>query len=79
MPRREMISRRASRTLVSRMGKVSKERPVDGRSFRSPPLWIHVSQAGRWLLSPREARKRAVIRLLDKVEGAAPVPTKTEL
>jgi len=59
------------------MGKVSKERSIDGRGFRSPPLWIHVSQAGRWLLSPREAKKRAVIRLLDKVESAARIPTKT--
>jgi hypothetical protein len=59
------------------MGKLSKERSTDGRDFRSPPLWIHVSQAGKWLLSPREARKRAVIRLLDKVEGAARMPTKT--
>jgi len=58
------------------MGKVSKERSIDGRGFRSPPLWIHVSQAGRWLLSPREAKKRAVIRLLDKVESAARIPTK---
>ena len=79
MPRREMISRRASRTLLSRMGKVSKERSMDGRGFRSPPLWIHVSQAGRWLFSPREARKRAVIRLLDKVESAAPLPPKAEI
>jgi hypothetical protein len=37
-------------------------------SFRNPPLWIHVSQAGKWLLSPREARKRAVIRLLDRMQ-----------
>jgi hypothetical protein len=49
------------------MGKVSKERTPDGRGFRSPPLWIHVSEAGRWLFSPREARKRAVIRLRDSV------------
>jgi hypothetical protein len=79
MPRREMISRPASRTLPSRMGKVSKDRPMDGRSFRSPPLWIHVSQAGRWLFYPREARKHAVIRLLDKVESAAPLPPKAEI
>ncbi|HEV8106048.1 MAG TPA: hypothetical protein VGP97_00900 [Burkholderiales bacterium] len=59
------------------MGKLSKDRSTDGRGFRSPPLWIHVSQAGKWLLSPREARKRAVIRLLDKVERAAQIPTKT--
>lgn len=38
-------------------------------SFRNPPLWIHVSQAGKWLLSPREARKRAVIRLLDRIQA----------
>jgi hypothetical protein len=61
------------------MGKVSKDRSMDGRGFRSPPLWIHVSQAGRWLFSPREARKRAVIRLLDKVESAAPLPPKAEI
>jgi hypothetical protein len=79
MTRREMISGRASRTLLSRMGKVSKDRSMDGRGFRSPPLWIHVSQAGRWLLSPREAKKRAVIRLLDKVESAAPLPPKAEI
>jgi len=79
MSRREMISGRASRTLPSRMGKVSKDRSTDGRGFRSPPLWIHVSQAGRWLLSPREAKKRAVIRLLDKVESAAPLPPKAEI
>jgi hypothetical protein len=45
------------------MRKVMKEES----SFRNPPLWIHVSQAGKWLLSPREARKRAVIRLLDRI------------
>jgi hypothetical protein len=38
-------------------------------SFRNPPLWIHVSQAGKWLLFPREARKRAVIRLLDRMQS----------
>jgi hypothetical protein len=61
------------------MGKPLKDRSVDGRSFRSPPLWIHVSQAGRWLLSPREARKRAVIRLLDKIEMRGPLPRKSAL
>ncbi|HEX6267448.1 MAG TPA: hypothetical protein VFZ81_11200 [Burkholderiales bacterium] len=40
-------------------------------SFRNPPLWIHVSEAGKWLLSPREAKKRAVIRILDRVEIGA--------
>jgi hypothetical protein len=61
------------------MGKVSKDRSMDGRGFRSPPLWIHVSQAGRWLFSPREARKARRIRLLDKVESAAPLPPKAEI
>ncbi len=37
--------------------------------FRNPPPWIHVSQAGKWLLSPREARKRAVIRILDRLQA----------
>jgi len=61
------------------MDKLLKDRSTDDRSFRSPPLWIHVSQAGKWLFSPREARKRAVIRLLDKVEGAAQLPRKTKI
>ena len=60
------------------MEKLLKDRSADDRSFRSPPLWIHVSQAGKWLFSPREARKRAVIRLLDKVEGAEQLPSKTK-
>jgi len=36
-------------------------------TFRSPPLWMHVSEAGKWLLSPREAKKRAVIRMIDRI------------
>jgi hypothetical protein len=50
-------------------------------SFRTPPLWIHVSEAGKWLLSPREARKRAVIRILDRVArlGVRAQPRKTGL
>ena len=52
------------------MAKLQKEES----SFRNPPLWIHVSQAGKWLLSPREARKRAVIRLLDKIKTRGPIP-----
>jgi len=59
------------------MGKVLKDRSTPDRRFRSPPIWIHVSEAGRWLLAPREARKRAVIRLLDKVESGSPIPPKT--
>ena len=60
------------------MGKLPQDRSSEERSFRSPPLWFHVSQAGKWLLSPREARKRAVIRLLDTIEhrGQTP-PVKT--
>jgi hypothetical protein len=54
---------------------MDKQAKVDS-SFRRPPLWIHVSQAGRWLFSPREAKKRAVIRLLDSLKSGAP-PRKT--
>jgi hypothetical protein len=58
------------------MGKLPQDRSPQERSFRSPPLWIHVSQAGKWLLSRREAKKRAVIRLLDRLEtGIAPRKT----
>jgi len=46
------------------MRKLQKEES----SFRTPPLWIHVSEAGKWLLSRREAKKRAVIRLLDRLQ-----------
>ena len=65
-----MIFGAASRTLSPAMAKLQKEES----SFRNPPLWIHVSQAGKWLLSPREARKRAVIRLLDKIKTRAATP-----
>jgi hypothetical protein len=55
------------------MGKAPKEES----SFRNPPLWIHVSQAGKWLLSRREARKRAVINLLDAMKTRTrPAPKK---
>ena len=76
MPRRGMILRRACRTLERTMAKLQKEES----SFRNPPLWIHVSQAGQWLFSRREARKRAVIRLLDRLKtGVRPQPKKTGL
>ena len=42
--------------------------------FRSPPLWMHVSEAGKWLLTPREARKRAVIRMIDRVHAVVRKP-----
>ena len=58
------------------MGKLPKERSLEERSFRSPPLWIHVSQAGKWLFSPREARKRAVIRFLDGLKTGVTPPKK---
>jgi hypothetical protein len=58
------------------MNELPQERSPQERSFRSPPLWIHVSQAGKWLLSPREARKRAVIRLLDELKTALSVQKK---
>jgi hypothetical protein len=58
------------------MGKLPQDRSPKERSFRNPPLWIHVSQAGKWLLSPREARKRAVIRLLDELKTGLPVQKK---
>jgi hypothetical protein len=80
MPRREMISGTTSRTLHAAMGKLPKDRSAEERSFRNPPLWIHVSQAGKWLLSPREARKRAVIRLLDQVKNRGDlIPPKSRI
>ena len=74
MRRRDMISRRACLTLKRTMAKLQKEES----SFRTPPLWIHVSQAGQWLFSRREARKRAVIRLLDRLKTGV-VPRKKPL
>jgi hypothetical protein len=63
------------------MGKIPKDPSrLDEQSFRSPPLWIHVSQAGRWPFSPREARKRAVIKILDRLKfGRQSPPGKTGL
>jgi hypothetical protein len=52
------------------MSKTPKHPSLDERSFRTPPVWIHASEAGKWLLSRREARKRAVIRLLDQLSSA---------
>jgi hypothetical protein len=63
-----MIFRPHSRTLSPAMAKLQKEES----SFRNPPLWIHVSEAGKWLLAPREAKKRAIIRLLDRLPPAKP-------
>jgi hypothetical protein len=41
-------------------------------------FWIQVSQAGKWLLSPREARKRAVIRLLDAMGNEGQTPARQD-
>jgi hypothetical protein len=57
------------------MNELPQERSPQERAG-NPPLWIHVSQAGKWLLSPREARKRAVIRLLDELKSALPLQKK---
>ena len=43
-----------------------KSAPRAEAVFQSPPLWMHESVAS--LLGPRrEARKRAILRLLDRV------------
>ena len=48
------------------------QKPVkQDTSFRSPPLWMHVSEAGKWLLAPREAKKRAVIRMIDRIPSVS--------
>ena len=59
-----MISGRECRTLwMLHMQKPVKQHPT----FRSPPLWMHVSEAGKWLLAPREAKKRALIKMIDRL------------
>jgi hypothetical protein len=48
--------------------------PRQDSGFRAPPIWIHVSEA---FFSPREAKKRAVIRLIDSLKtGVRPRPGK---
>ena len=56
------------RYLSLRMSKSPSDGPESG--FRNPPLWIHVSEV---LLAPREAKKRAVIRLIDKVKNGTKI------
>jgi hypothetical protein len=34
--------------------------------FQHPPLWIH--EASKWLFSRREARKRELVRLIDRLK-----------
>lgn len=61
------------------MDKRSKDHPSSNeRSFRNPPLWIHVAHAGRWLFSSREAKKRAVVRLLDSLQAGVTPPRKPQ-
>jgi hypothetical protein len=36
--------------------------------FQHPPQWIH--EAGKWLFAPREARKRELVRLIDRLPAA---------
>jgi len=59
------------------MGKLPQDRSPQERAGL-PSFWIHVSLAGKWLLSPREARKRAVIRFLDELNTGA-TPTRKPL
>ena len=47
--------------------RMSKQEP----EFRNPPIWIHASEAGKWLLTRREAKRRAVLAILDRVPAAA--------
>ena len=47
--------------LPIRPGSKLPEEPL----FRHPPQWIH--EAGKWLFSRREARKRELVRLIDRL------------
>jgi hypothetical protein len=40
----------------------------DEPHFQHPPQWIH--EAGKWLFSRREARKRELVRLIDRLPAA---------
>ena len=46
----------------------SGQKLPDDPAFKHPPQWIH--EAGKWLFSSREAKKRAVLRLLDRLPPA---------
>ena len=50
--------------LPIRPGSKLPEEPL----FRHPPQWIH--EAGNWLFSRREARKRELVRLIDRLAPA---------
>ena len=47
--------------LPIRSGQKLPQEPV----FKHPPQWIH--EAGTWLFSRREARKQALVRLIDRL------------
>ena len=49
------------------MSKARRGQTGDETGFRNPPLWFHVSEA---MLAPREAKKRAVIRIIDRIKVA---------
>lgn len=53
---------------------MSKQEP----EFRTPPIWIHASEAGKWLLSRREAKRRAVLAILDRVPDDKTKPPSAE-
>jgi hypothetical protein len=54
---------------------MSKQEP----EFRNPPIWIHSSEAGKWLLTRREAKRRAVLAILDRVpESQQPKPLSAQ-
>ena len=54
---------------------MSKQEP----EFRHPPIWIHASEAGKWLLSRREAKRRAVLAILDRVPPETAKPLSAAL
>lgn len=47
---------------------MSKQEP----EFRHPPLWIHASEA--WLITRREAKRRVVLAILDRVPASSARP-----
>jgi hypothetical protein len=51
---------------------VQVDKPVKEPAFRNPPQWIHESVAARFfapLASRRDARRRAILALLDRLPG----------
>jgi hypothetical protein len=52
------------------MVKQAKDRSSERRSFRSPPRWIQA------FFFPREARRRALVRLLDELKTGVMPPKR---